>query len=134
MAGNMADYLSTVAPDYAGTLSVAPQKVLTESGAKNIDIHQADDGTEIRVILADTPIYYITLEWPVISEADSQTLTDFWADTAKANGAAYSFNWEHPTDGSTYVVRFDTDVSREIQAGSIYGVTQIRLRVLGNAA
>lgn len=134
MAGKMADYLDVVSPDYAGTLSVCPQRVMTEQGAKNIDIHQADNGDEIRVILSDTSIYYLTMEWEVLEEADSETIMDFWADTAKANGAAYSFLFPHPTDGNTYVVRFDTDPGREIQTGTTYGITQIRLRVLGKAA
>ena len=48
--------------------------------------------------------------------------------------SAESFKWTHPTDGHTYVVRFDCDLPRSIRIPEIHGVTNVRLKVLGRIA
>ncbi|NJB67492.1 hypothetical protein GGQ74_001132 [Desulfobaculum xiamenense] len=132
MAGVLADYLPTVTPDYSGTtLTLNPQEVLPETAGKNIAVHLSDGGSEQRVIINDDPVVFVALRWDVLDEADAAMIMDFWMDKGKANGAAYSFPWRHPTDGHTYVVRFDSDIRRDIRTAGIYGIAEIRLRVLG---
>lgn len=132
MAGRLYDYLPELTPDYSGsTLAVTPQKTLTEDVSKNVAIHQSDGDDEVRVILSDAPVAYVTLQWDKLRRADADTLMDFWMDPAKANGMAYSFPWLHPDDGRTYVVRFASNASRDIKEAAQYGFGQVSLRVLG---
>ena len=60
-AKTMWDYLSVVDADNDVILDVSPNKVINEEGSKNVSIRTADDGTETRVALSDTPIFYVTL-------------------------------------------------------------------------
>jgi hypothetical protein len=46
-------------------------------------------------------------------------------------GIERSFQWQHPDDGHTYVVRFACDLARERKAYDIYGIMNVKLRVLG---
>lgn len=134
-AKEMYDYVSTVAPDNAVTLSTpCPQKILTERGFMNQVIHLGDDGSEERIALATTVVFFVTLQWDALAAADSGTIMDFYFDAAKGNGRTESFQWDHPTDGHTYVVRFDCDFSRPMKPRFIHQVKNIRLKVLGRIA
>ena len=129
------DYLTTIMPDYSTTtLSVDAQKVMFEEGQKNIIIHTADDDSEERIALSIDTIWYARIQWDALSEADAGTILDFYHDTAKACGTLYSFKWAHPTDGHTYVVRFAGPLQRLKHLGDIWGIAQIRLRILGRIA
>ena len=134
-AKEMYDYLSIVAPDNDVTLSTpTPQKIITEKGLKNQVIHLGDDGSEERINLATASIFYVTLLWNALVEADSGTIMDFYFDAAKGNGRAESFKWAHPTDGHTYVVRFDCDFSRPRKGAGIHQIKSMKLKVLGRIA
>lgn len=126
-------YTGTVTPDYNATLSLTPQRVLTEMGHKNQVVHIADDNSEERISLSSSSIFYVTLVWEVLNESDSGTIFDWYFDPAKANGVVNSFKWGHPTDTHTYTVRFDGDLSRSIRLGSIYSINEIKLKILGIA-
>lgn len=129
------DYLSAATPDYDAFLGVEPKQVLTETLRRNQVIHTGDDESE-EVITLDggAPVVYFTLLWPVAVPADSGTILDFWADAAKGNGIARSFKFAHP-GGHTYVVRFTSEFTRQIQRGLIYhSITECRLKVLGVVA
>jgi hypothetical protein len=131
----MYDYLSTVTPDYATTtFQVAPQEVLAEEGEKLQVVHFADDGSEERIDLSTASIFYVTLVWKSISASDAGTIVDFYHDSAKGNGITRSFKWTHPTDGHTYVVRFNDKLGRTIRPVATHGINAIRLRVLGRIA
>jgi hypothetical protein len=125
------DYVSQATADNNQTLSVLPQRVLKEFGTKNQVIHLGDDGSEERISLSDDSIFYVTLQWPVLDESDAGTLMEFWHDPSYGRGRAKTFKWEHPTDGHTYVVRFDSDFSRDLQLASIFGVMEVRLKIIG---
>ena len=131
-AKTMADYLSVVTPDYTTTtLSVKPHKVLSEVGNKNQEVHFADDGSEERISLDDSSIFYVTLQWNTITSSDAGTILDFYHDSNKGNGIARTFYWEHPKDGNTYVVRFDQEIGRNYFQPTYQEINSIRLRVLG---
>jgi len=135
-AKEMYDYLSVVAPDNDVTLSTPePQDVLTEKGLINQEIHLGDDGSEERVGFSTAAIFYVTLVWSALTAADSGTILDFYFDAAKGNGRIESFKWDHPTDGHTYVVRFDSDLSRPQKSGGrIHAIKSVRFKVLGKIA
>lgn len=97
-------------------------------------IHLGDDGSEERIALATTVVFFVTLQWDALAAADSGTIMDFYFDAAKGNGRTESFQWDHPTDGHTYVVRFDCDFSRPMKPRFIHQVKNIRLKVLGRIA
>ena len=132
-AKEMYDYLSAKTADYTTTaMSVAPQEVLTERSRKgNIVTHRLDDGQRANVVLSNASIFNVTLRWNFLSESDAGTLIDFYNDTAKACGQARSFKWSHPTDGHTYVVYFNSDIERTIDAATVHGVFSVELEVIG---
>lgn len=127
----MYDYLSSASPDNDQTLNVSPQDVLVESSSKRGEIHIGDDGSEERVAFSTASIFYVTLTWDKITTSDLGTIFDFYNDSAKGNGEFESFKWVHPSDGHTYVVRFDGELDREWRAVGRHGTRQVRLRVLG---
>jgi len=130
----MYDYLVTnwtIAPDYATTtLDITPQGEVIEEGNFHQNIHAGDDGSEERITIASTPIYYVEFDWTVLSESDIGTIFDFYFDSTKAYGRARSFKWTRG-DGHTYVVRFDSDFKRGGVKQSLMGTKGIRLRILG---
>ena len=138
-AFEMWDYLSNVTADYTvssgsvsiDTLTVNPQRVLTEAGAKNQVVHTGDDGTEEIVTLSNVTRFYATLQWDTLPEASAGTIFDQYHNTAKANGIANSFYWDHPTDAHSYCVRFAGPLSRNIRPGSLHGIASVKLKVLG---
>lgn len=132
-AKEMYDYLSAATADYTGaTLSVSPQRVLTEIGSKNHVIHLANDGSEERISFSDDSIFFVTLVWDCITESDAGTIVDFYHSTSKGNGFERTFPWAHPTDGNTYCVRFASELRRQIRVSGHHGFADaIRLKVLG---
>ena len=137
-AKEMYDYVSTVSPDYAYTLDMAPHDQLVEDGQKNVRIHEFDDESESRIIVSDTSVFFVTLMWKHLSEANAGTLWDLYHDTAKACGMAKSFRWLNYGEPSgsrhTYVVRFASPLPREIVPAALYSFTSIQLKVLGRIA
>lgn len=128
------DFVSIATPDYDAILSVRPQEILVETAGKNQVVHIMDDGSEERISLSDTSIFHIRLRWNYLTEADAGTIFDWWNDSTKANGIERTFKWSHPTDGHTYVVRFDSDISRAIRPANVHGFAEVRLKVLGKIA
>lgn len=126
------DYVDTVVPDNNETLSLDPQTILTEIGSKNDVIHIMDDESEERIGLSTDFIFFILVRYDLLSESDAGTIFDFFCDATKGNGKIESFKFVHP-DGHTYVVRFDTDITRDIKP-TVYGFKAIRFKVLGRIA
>ena len=131
----MWDYLSVVTPDNDVILDVSPNKVIVEDGSKNVAIHTGDDGSEERIALSNTSIFYVTLIFSNRNASDAGTVMDYYHDAAKGNGMAESFRWLHgsPADTHIYTVRFAGKLSRQLIAGPtvIYSFPSVRLRVLG---
>lgn len=125
----MYDYLSAVTPDYNSYFSVSPQEVLTEEGYKKQEIHIGDDGSEERISYSSASIFYIIMKWNGLSKADADTIVDFYHSESKGNGMARTFLFSHPTDGHTYVIRFDSMLPRTISA--IHSFNNIKFRVVG---
>jgi hypothetical protein len=126
----MYDFLSSVTPDYDQTLPILPQGSVSEESQKNQVIHLGVDGSEERISFNTTPIFYISIGWNALSESDSGTIFDWYNDTAKANGMLRSFKYAYG-DGHTYVVRFDSKLTRAGRLVSQYGIKEVRLKVLG---
>lgn len=132
----MYDYLSLLAPDNNVTLATpCPQKVLVEHGLRNQVVHLADDDSEERIGFSTGTIFDVTLIWRALSESDAGTILDFYFDTAKGDARLKSFKWAHPTDTHTYVVRFNSDLTRTIApaANNIHALPSMGLKVLGYA-
>jgi hypothetical protein len=129
----MYDYLSTVVPDYNALLDILPQGVVSEESQKNQVIHLGVDGSEERISFNTSPIYFITIEWKSLSETDSGTVFDMYNDPAKANAMQRSFKYAYG-DGHTYVVRFDSKLTRSGRLVSSYGIPGVRLKILGRIA
>lgn len=128
----MYDYLSAASADYTTTtLSVDPQNVLTEEGEKVGVIHKSDAIDEERISFSNDSVFVVTLQWDAISESDAGTIVDFYHDASKGNGMSRTFQWAHPSDGHTYVVRFDGKLPRTIYPAAYQGITNIKLMVLG---
>jgi hypothetical protein len=132
MAGSMADYLDIAVPDYGTeTLFLAPQDTMPEAASKNQIVHELDDGDMEVISLSDEPQFTVTLQWDVLSLADSDALMDYWLSPAKANGYARSFKWSHPLDGHVYVARFASDITRTLRTANLAGVASLKLRIEG---
>lgn len=126
----MYDYLSAVTPDYSTTtLDISPNEAIEEEGENNVVVHDFDDGSESRIVLSSTPVFYVTLNWKVITSEDAGTIIDFYYDSSKGNGTARTFKWQH-YDGHVYVVRFDQKLKRSFGRYS-HGITSVTFKVLG---
>jgi len=129
----MYDYIATVTADNNQTLSVQPSRMITETGSFKGAVHEGDDGSEEVISFSATPIFYVTLYWDNRLAADIGTVFGFYFN-ASYGGNGKSFKWSHPTDGHTYVVRFDGPLSRTIMNPEIHGVPSCKLKVKGRIA
>lgn len=132
-ASEVYDFVSTVTPDYAQAIGILPSGEIAEESSKSQIIHIGIDGSEERISFTTTSIFYIEIQWNVLSESDAGTIFDWYNDSAKANGTQRSFKYTWG-DGHTYVVRFDSPLPRRGQAVSRYGIGSIRLKILGRIA
>jgi hypothetical protein len=133
MAGELKDYLSVTTADYSTTqFDVTPQEVITEEGEFRQKTVEFDDVNVGVLTKSTTPIFLFSLRWPVLTEVDANTIYDFYFDTAKAKGRARTFEFPHPTDGNTYIVRFWSTMSRETRY--LRSINEIKLRVEGYKA
>ena len=130
----MYDYISTVTADNNQTLSVQPSHMITEIGSFREVIHEGDDGSEQRIQLSSTPIFFVTLYWRNRLAADIGTVFNFYFNAGYGNGNSESFKWSHPTDGHTYVVRFEGSLGRTIINPEIHGIPSCKLKILGRIA
>jgi len=131
------DYLDVVTPDKDVTLNVRPQEVIPEYGEKTQVVHIGDDDSEERISLSTETQFYVTLKWTSLRAGEAAQIFDFWYSPNKGNGMLNSFKWVHPFDGHTYVVRFASDLSRDLDlrvAGKIGEIREIKLRVLGKVS
>ena len=134
-ASEVYDFVSTVTPDYASTLSITPQETLVEQGVFAQKVYIGDDGSEERLDFSSgVRIFYVVLNWEVLSESDAGTIFDWYFDTAKAHGMIRSFKWESITDNHTYVVRFATRLQRDRLMADIHRIFSVKLRILGRIA
>ena len=129
----MADYFSgTLVADYTAVeLSTPAQLSMIEMGEKLQEIRKGDDGSEERVSFSDDTEFYVKIKWAGLEPATAGLIIDMYHDSTKANGIENSFYWYHPTDGYTYVVRFDSGVPRTIGPSWVHSFGNVTLRVLG---
>ena len=130
----MFDLLSNATADYSTTtLSVNPNRMMHEQGRKKQRIIEADDDTTVVVELSTGVTFYVMLIWEKRKATDMESIFDLYFDTNKADGMKNTFQWEHPTDGHTYVVRFATQLDRKRYVAS-QGFGTVRLKVEGRIA
>lgn len=133
------DYLDVVTPDYwDGILTVIPQNTIVEESEKNQAVHRGDDNSEEIISFSDDSIFYVVLQWDVLSASDAGTIFDYYHDSTKANGRARSFRWTHygETEQYDYTVRFASALPRSIRPPASafkHSFSQVKLRVLGRA-
>jgi len=130
-AKEMYDYISVATPDNDVTLSLAARGNLVERGTKKQVVHLGEDGSEERISLSDTSVFYLTYPFDKLRAADAGTVMDFWHDAAKGNGMAETFKLSH-SDGHVYVVRFDCDMERAIR-GVIHSISVV-FKIIGRIA
>lgn len=127
----MYDYLPVATPDSDVTLSVNPQQIIVEESEPNQVVLLGDDGLSEEIItLSNEKVFFVSLQWPKITPADSGTIMDFYFDSAKGDRKAKTFKWAHKDD-HTYVVRFDCKFTRNLLPSTRHGITSIRLKVKG---
>jgi len=129
----MYDFLSTITPDYNAAIGITPKGTVSDESQKSGVIHIGSDGSEERISFGTASIFFITIGWNVLSESDAGTIFDWYNDAAKANGMQRSFKYAFG-DGHTYVVRFDSTLTRSGRNLSSYGISGVRLKVLGRIA
>lgn len=124
--------ITTGTADYeATTLSLLPQNVYTEEMDKTDVIRSGDDGSEERIEVGGSiPSFRVQLEWDTVPSSEEETILNFWTDPAKGRGRINTFLWQHPWDGYTYIVRFDSKISRQ-RRRSLGSIPSVTLRVLG---
>ena len=127
------DWTSTVTPDYNAAIGILPQGDVTEESAKPGVIHVGVDGSEERISFGTSSVFYINIQWNLLSESNSGTIFDWYNDPAKANGCQRSFKYAWG-DGHTYVCRFDCKLPRSGNAMSRLGIKSIRMKILGRIA
>ena len=131
------DFVNTVTPDYTTTtLTLSPSDIIFEEGEKSNIILTGDDGSEERIALSNTSIFYVTLSWNMRNASDAGTIIDFYHDSAKGNGTTRTFKWQCPASagGHTYVVRFAGKLNRKIQITQHHNIPDVRLRIVGRIA
>lgn len=129
-ASEVYDFVSVAVPDYDAEIGILPQGEIQEQSLKNQKIFYGVDGSERVVSFDSNIIFYISIEWKSLSESDSGTIFDWYNDPAKANGTQRSFKYIWG-DGHTYVVRFVDKLSRVGQLVSLYGISNVKLKILG---
>lgn len=126
-------FVSTITPDYAYAIGIPPQGEVTEESSKSQVVHYGVDGSEERISYGTSSIFYINLQWNLLSATNSGIIFDWYNDPAKANGMQRSFKYVWG-DGHTYVVRFASNLPRSGNAMSRLGIKGIKLKILGRIA
>lgn len=127
------DYLSSVTADYvASDLTTQSHGEIIETGGVNGEIIEYDDNSETRIVWDDDSVFYVNFQLNALVPSDAGTIFDWYNDKNKANGIYKSFYWVHPTDGHTYTVRFNTELSRGIRPPEIHAFRSIQMKILGN--
>lgn len=128
----MKDYLDQVTPDYIGeTLTVSPQGVMVHAPLKEQEVHEGDDGSEERISFGDDWTFAVSINMELLTETENSTLMDLYLNDAKADGILWTFPWYNPHDGNTYTARFDSILPWSVNAPKIYGISEVKLKVLG---
>lgn len=132
-ASEIYDFVDIAAASTAATLSLRAQGTVIESGGKNQEVHTGDNGDD-EVVTYDRPrIFYVSWDWGMLTESDAGTIFDFYHDEAKADGIANTFYWVS-YDGHTYVARFDCKLERTRRLCTQWGITGVRLKIIGKVA
>lgn len=131
------DYLSTAIPNYAdntlnsGSYVLKAQQKIIERGMFNQKIHLGYDGSEQRITLGSSPVFYVVLNFSVKSPSDIGKLMEFYFESGMGYGIGRTFKWYSDADGHTYVVRFTEQLQRTLSTSNLYGVSSVTLKLVG---
>ena len=124
------DVLSTKTADYDYTLEIEAKGNVVEEVLKNQVVHRTDNLTREVITININPKFSVEWDWGILTESESGTVFDLYYDSAKANARENSFKW-NGHDGHTYVVVFDCDLSRTGRLVSAWGISKLRLELIG---
>ena len=133
MADSISTYLSNVAADYTAVeLSLTPTDVMQFLCVKDQKVLY--NGSDIfRAIPLNTMVNFeILLSFGNITPDEGGTVMSMWCDSAKANGRENTFYFQHPTDGNTYTVRFNSEITHVRHTHPLVSVTNVSLLAIGN--
>ena len=131
------DYLPDLVPDYVYEITLTPQAFVQSIPVRDddIEVHYGVGTSEERIIFATQVLAIFTLTWNIMTEADFETLLDWYEDPNKACRTGNSFYYTPPITFSsvvkTYVVRFLTPLEVAFQDFKIYKVATLQFEVLG---
>jgi len=128
----MSEFLSTVAPDYAYTLAVAPHNEMSVEPLKTQKMLYTDANTPLVLNVNNASKFLISLVWEKLVLTDAEIIMELWTDTSKADGLANSFRWTNPDDSATYTVHFATKPLLKAYALNHQSIDNIKLLVIGN--
>jgi len=106
-------------------LPVEPQEAIEETEEPWQKILEGSGYEERRIELGDMRSY-VELRWPLLTERQGRELFDFFLRVRKYR----SFKWTNPKNNQTYVVRFDSDLKRTIQASKVHSIDPVKLKIL----
>ena len=129
-AAEIYDYIASATANNDVTLSLDVRGDIVERGMMNFERHYFDDGTFETIILDNTKVAFVDFAMSNLSESDAGTLFDAYWNSGTGNMGAESFKWTS-SDGHTYVVVFETDLSRSRKLGNLHGFEMVTLRILG---
>jgi len=128
--------LDEITADYTETTFVVnPQEITVIGGEKDVRINKGYGRSEERVILSDKSRFWLKLQWKVLSEADQNTIFDFFHDPKKGCGIGRSWYFtppeQHLAAGHDLTCRFDCQLGSFLQNYKIYGIASLTLAILG---
>jgi hypothetical protein len=131
-AQELYDYLATATPDTTASLNLAARGVAKERVERKQVVHPGDDGSEEVCSLSTVKVCYLEIPWGALNESDAGLVIDHFCNATLGNGKDRTFPYVHAygTTTHTYVVRFDSDFTRDIREGNIHA-SSIRLKIRG---
>ena len=126
-------YLTDKVADYTTTtLSVNSTVGLPQTGDKEQEIHDMDDGSVVVIGISSSNFFTIPVQWTGITALNHDILIDMWHNELKGAGRRRTFYWAHPFDSHIYTVRFMTPLTSSYDEVGNLSVSPVTLRVEGN--
>lgn len=126
----LADLYSNVTPDLpSSSISDLPSNVLQilVHRDQETDTYYGVDETVYN--LTTDALCEISIKWNMLTEAEATAILDIYF--SDAIGMMKSFIWVHPTDGYSYVVRFNSKLTHIYHNYARSDINTIKLKILG---
>ena len=100
------DYLSAATADFSdSTLTLTPHNTMGYAVNQHQDVIPFEDATETRLDLDDAPSFFTDVTWSNLTATNCGIALNYMMASGRGNGVTRTFEWQHPTDGYSYVVR-----------------------------